>query len=117
MGNTAGSCLVAFMYERLENQDCLAASGAIGYASQVGLNANFPGKHTKVIYEKMMFADNRRGITLRYAHETDDNTFEFRNSYIVGFSRPNCPDCYSETKLSYCQGGYAVRMFSATITG
>ena len=44
----------------------------------------------------MIFADNRRGVTLRYAHQTDDNTFIFRNSYIAGYSRKDCPDCYSK---------------------
>ena len=31
--NTAGSCEVACMYEKLEQKTCLAAAGAIGYAS------------------------------------------------------------------------------------
>ena len=31
--------------------------------------------------------------------------------------RPNCPTCYSPEKISYCAGGYAVRMFVATISG
>ena len=44
----------------------------------------------------MIFADNARGVTLRYAHQTDDNTFIFRNSYIAGYSRKDCPDCYSK---------------------
>lgn len=33
VNNTAGSCQVAFMYDRFENQACLAAKGCIGYAS------------------------------------------------------------------------------------
>lgn len=65
----------------------------------------------------MFFADNQRGVTLRYAHEIDDNTMIFKDSYVTGFSRPNCPSCYSDSKIKYCAGGYAVRMFTATITG
>lgn len=33
INNTAGSCEVAFMYEKLDGQTCLAAKGCIGYAS------------------------------------------------------------------------------------
>lgn len=33
VSNTAGSCEVAFMYEKLIGKSCLAAKGAIGYAS------------------------------------------------------------------------------------
>lgn len=87
------------------------------YANEIGLMANMPGTHTQLIYEDGFFADNGRGITLRYAHETDDNTCNLRNSYFTGFSRPNCTDCYGDDKISYCKGGYAVRMFAATITG
>jgi hypothetical protein len=32
-------------------------------------------------------------------------------------SRPNCSSCYSDQTIKYCKGGYAVRMFSATIGG
>ena len=105
------------MYEKLDGQSCLAAKGAIGYASYIGLQANPPGSHTKLIYSDMFFTDNNRGITLRYAHETDDNTCILKNSYFSGYSRPDCPTCYSPTTISYCSQGYAVRMFVATITG
>ena len=89
----------------------------VAYASQIGLMANYPGSHTKVIYEDTFFADNQRGITLRFAHEIDDNTCILRNSFFTGISRPDCPDCYGNTKLSYCNNGYAVRMFTSTISG
>lgn len=65
----------------------------------------------------MFFADNERGITLRYAHEIDDNTLIFKDSYVTGISRPTCTNCYGDNKISYCAGGYGVRMFTATITG
>ena len=71
INNTAGSCEIAFMYGTLDEETCLGASGAVGYASEIGLMANQPGSHTKLIYEKMFFTDNLRGITLRYAHESD----------------------------------------------
>lgn len=58
INNTAGSCEVAFMYEKMEGQTCLAAKGCIGYASEIGLMANMPGGHQQVIYSKMFFADN-----------------------------------------------------------
>lgn len=64
-----------------------------------------------------MFTDCERGITLRYAHEFDENTVYVQNSYFAGYSRPNCPSCYSPTTTRYCQGGYAVRMVSTTISG
>ena len=41
----------------------------------------------------------------------------FKDSYITGISRPTCASCYGSSKISYCSGGYAVRMFTATITG
>jgi hypothetical protein len=30
--------------------------------------ANMPGTHTQVIYSDMFFADNERGVTLRYGN-------------------------------------------------
>jgi hypothetical protein len=71
----------------------------------------------KMIYEDVLMVDNNRGITLRFAHDDDDNTMIVRNSYFAGYSRPDCPNCYSDQKLSKCKRGYAVRMFTATITG
>lgn len=79
--------------------------------------ANMPGSHQRVEYSNMFFADNHRGVTLRYAHEIDDNTIIFKDSYVTGISRPTCTSCYSSTKLGYCAGGYAIRMFTATISG
>ena len=79
--------------------------------------SNQPGTQTKLIYEKMFFADNRLGVTLRYAHETDENTCIFRESYISGISRISCPTCYGAGKIEYYTGGYAVRMFAAITTG
>lgn len=65
----------------------------------------------------MFFADNERGVTLRYAHEIDDNSIQLRDSYIVGVSRPTCTNCYTNTTISYCNGGYAIRMLATTISG
>lgn len=117
VSNTAGSCEVAFMYEKLDGQTCLGAKGIIAYASLIGLMANPPGSHTSLEYTEMFFADNHRGITLRYAHEIDDNTALLTHSYFTGISRPDCSTCYSASTIRYCNGGYAVRMFTATITG
>lgn len=36
---------------------------------------------------------------------------------MTGISRPTCTTCYGASKISYCHGGYAVRMFTTTITG
>ena len=105
------------MYETLDGEECLGASKMTAYASEIGLTANMPGTHTELIYDGGFFADNGRGITLRYAHEIDDNTCTLQNSYFTGFSRPSCPDCYGDDKISYCTNGYAVRMFTATISG
>lgn len=116
-GNTAGSCQVAFMLDHMEGEDCICSAGLIGYASEIGLMANPPGIQTQLIYQDVFFTDNERGITLRYAHETDDNTVIVRNSYFAGYSRPGCSSCYSDTAISYCKNGYAIRMFSATIGG
>lgn len=70
-----------------------------------------------MIYDNVIFVDNHRGITLRFAHDIDDNTMIVKNSYFAGFSRPNCPNCYAADKMNYCRGGYAVRMFASTISG
>jgi len=32
-GNTAGSCEIAFMLDKLEGEECIGAAGLIGYAS------------------------------------------------------------------------------------
>lgn len=105
------------MLGQLHDQQCIGSAGLFGYASLIGLMANPPGSHTRLIYTNMIFTDNERGITLRFAHEIDDNALTLKNSYFAGYSRPNCPTCYSADKLSYCRNGYAVRMFSATISG
>jgi hypothetical protein len=115
--NTAGSCVISFMIDRLPGESCIGASGLIGYASEIGLMANPPGDQTSLIYKDMFFADCERGITLRYAHEHDENTVYVRDSYFAGYSRPNCPSCYSASAIRYCQGGYAVRMLATTLTG
>ncbi len=54
---------------------------------------------------------------MRFAHDIDDNTMIVKNSYFAGFSRPDCASCYADDKISYCKGGYAIRMFTSTITG
>lgn len=91
----------------------------IGYASKIGLTANpSTSKINKIIYEKMIFVDNQRGISLRFAQDIlDDNTMIVRDSYFAGFSRPYCPSCYGLNKLSYCNGSYAIRMLTVTQTG
>ena len=116
-GNTAGSCVVAIIVNVLTGQTCIGATGLNGYASEIGFMANPPGMHIRVEYDNMFFVDNQRGFTLRYAHETNDNTIILRNSYIMGYSRPTCTSCYSDTTISFCKSGYAVRMFTATLTG
>lgn len=79
--------------------------------------ANPPGSHKQLIYDNMFFADNQRGITLRYAHDVDENSLIFKNSFITGISRIDCPYCYGSDKISYCSNGYAVRMLAVTLTG
>ena len=79
--------------------------------------ANPSTEAIKMIYQDVIFTDNQRGITLRYGHDIDDNTMILRNSYFAGYSRPDCPTCYSEEKIKYCRNGYAIRMFAATISG
>ncbi len=41
----------------------------------------------------------------------------FKNSYVTGISRPTCTSCYGDSKINYCNGGYAIRMFTSTISG
>ncbi len=66
---TAGSCQVAFVYESATSSSCLAAKGAISYASKVGLMANLASANlSRVEYSGMMFADNLRALTLRFSH-------------------------------------------------
>jgi hypothetical protein len=116
-GNTAGSCFAAFITNVNPGFLCLAASGFTGYASYIGFIANPPGFLTQVQYTNMYFTDNQRAFTLRFAHEIDDNTMMLNDSYFMGYSRPSCPSCYSSTKLNYCNNGYAIRMFTATLSG
>jgi hypothetical protein len=56
------------MYEKLNGKTCLAASNFIAYACEIGLMANPPGSHQKILFKNYFFADNYRGITLRYGH-------------------------------------------------
>lgn len=116
-GNTAGSCVVGVIANVLKGKTCIGATGFSGYANEIGFIANPPGGHIQVEYDNMFFVDNQRGFTLRYAHETDDNTIILRNSYMMGYSRPTCASCYSDTTISYCKSGYAIRMFTVTISG
>lgn len=46
------------MFEKIDGQTCLAIKGGIAYASEIGLQVNMPGSHTKVIYDGFFFADN-----------------------------------------------------------
>lgn len=92
---------------------CLAVKGAIAYVSEVGLMANFL-KVSQVEYSGMMFADNQRAITLRFSHESNDNTLIFKDSFISGVSRPTFPDFYGIEKISYCQGAEGVRMLAVS---
>ena len=78
------------MYQPNDGFQCIGAAGAIAYACEVGLLANLEGTHTDVTYDKIMVTDSGRGITLRYAHESADNTCILKNSYFSGFSRPDC---------------------------
>jgi hypothetical protein len=57
-GNTAGSCTVAFMFDRLEGYDCIGASQMVGYASAIGLMANPTTQLNKMIYDNVIFVDN-----------------------------------------------------------
>ena len=69
--NTAGSCEVAFVYESAAtvSSPCLAAKGAIAYASKAGLMANLASSNlSQVEYSQMMFADNLRAVSLRFCH-------------------------------------------------
>lgn len=116
-GNTAGSCFAAFVANVMPGKQCIGAAGFSGYASTIGFIANPPGVHTEVRYSNMFFVDNNRGFTLRFAHEIDDNTLRFSDSYFMGYSRPNCPNCYSNSKLSYCKDAHAIRMLTTTISG
>jgi hypothetical protein len=116
-GNTAGSATAGFMFENLNGYTCIGASKLVGYAHQIGLMANPSTAAIKMVYQDVIFTDNQRGITLRYGHDIDDNTMVVKNSYFAGYSRPDCPTCYSEKKIKYCRNGYAIRMFAATIRG
>lgn len=69
--NTAGTCEVAFVYESAAtvSSSCLAAKGAIAYASKVALMANLASSNlSQVEYSQMMFADNLRAVSLRFCH-------------------------------------------------
>lgn len=94
--NTAGSCFAAFVLNILSGKRCIGSSGHFGYASYLGLIANPPGALIELKYENLFFVDNYRSITLRYAHEIDDNTLKLSNSYVMGYSRPTCASCYSD---------------------
>ena len=56
------------MYEKIDGQTCIGARSITAYSSYIGLMANPPGSHVELRYDDMFFADNHRGITLRYAH-------------------------------------------------
>ena len=107
------------MYQRNDGHQCIGAAGAFAYACEAGMLSNQEGTQHELIYDNMFIADSLRGVTLRFAHESADNTCILKNSYFSGFSRPNCDYCYGmgTSKISYCSRGYAIRMLAVTVTG
>jgi hypothetical protein len=92
-----------------------------GYANNLGMIANPEGKSLlTIIYDKMMFSDCFRAITLRSSrnsYDSYDNTIILKNSFISGYSRPNCSTCYSDNTIYYCKNSHAVRLFVSTLIG
>lgn len=64
-----------------------------------------------------MISDCSRAITLRSSFDSGDNTAILTNSYISGYSRPNCASCYADSTITSCKNGYALRMFTSTTVG
>ena len=63
--NTAGSCLIGFIFESLGNLegDCVAAKGGSAYASKVGLMIKLMGSQLAQI-SNMVLADNAKAVNL-----------------------------------------------------
>jgi hypothetical protein len=101
----------------MDNQPCVGASGLTAYATQIALTANAPGTQTQLIYQNMFFTDSGRGLGMKFAQETHDDTFYVNNSYFAGYSRPNCPTCYSNITNSFCKNAFAIRMAATTVGG
>lgn len=70
-----------------------------------------------LIYDRMFFADNGVGMSLRFAHEGDNNSLILNNTYISGISRRNLATLYGGNKLSFCKGSTAIRMLTVTRKG
>jgi len=65
----------------------------------------------------MFFADNGVGMSLRFAHEGENNSLILNNTYISGISRRNVATLYAANKLSFCNGATAIRMLAVTKKG
>jgi hypothetical protein len=62
--------------------------------------------------------ENDIGVSLRMNHEGNDNAGFFRNSYIAGVARLDCPECFNELSDSqdFCRGK-GVQMMVSTQAG
>lgn len=115
--NTVGSATVGFIYNKNTLlQTCQGASNIKAYSCAIGLMAN-PAGYPQLSYSTMMFAENQRGLTLRFAHLGNDNYAKVTKTWFSPFVRPACPSCYSAATSAYCRNSHAVRMLSVTITG
>lgn len=116
--NTAGSCNIGFIYNKNNKlTGCLAASNIKAYANFIGLIAN-PTGFPQLKYKNMMFAENRRGMTLRHAARgSRDNFAEVSKCWFSPYVRLNCPTCYSPTTNSFCRNSHAIRMLAVTVSG
>lgn len=95
---------------------CQGGSNIKAYASLIGLMAN-PAGFPQINYRNMMFAENQRSMTLRFAHIGRDNYARVSRIWFSALVRPDCPSCYSSLTNSYCSGAHAIRMLAVTVSG
>jgi hypothetical protein len=79
------------------------------------MNPSLP--HSTTQYSNLIVTDCSRAVTLKSGYDSVENTALLTNSYIAGYSRPNCSSCYTDITIANCKNGYAIRMFTVTISG
>lgn len=75
------------------------------------MNPTVPG----IEVDNVLSAENGISLILRHANEGIDNASFFRNSHIIGVTRPDCADCYN-TGMDNCNGS-GVQMLVVTRGG
>ena len=114
--NTVGSAKIGFIINTIGDQ-CQAFSYAKAFACTIGQICG-PPSITTTKFDHFIMADNERSITLKIGASEggSDHTAYLYNSYITALSRPNCTQCYGDSR-TICSNTVGIRMLTASANG